>query len=319
VELAQPFWLLLLPLSLYWALRRQSPQGEAESWLLRHPGLDAIPDQPVGSASRLPALLQALAFALLILALAQPRQVGVWITPPPEGRDIALVIDTSLTMSIDDFELAGKKTPRLAVLKTVMSRFIQGRAGDRFAILAFGSHAATLTPPTFDHPHAIAQLQRLQVGMAGNDTALGDALGLALKQVQTRKLRPAMILVSDGADSNTGDMTPAEALAVARQMDVAIHTIQIGSDLFAAGRKIVATEDPQPGLEDLARLTGGRYYKVASTADAEAMIQDIGALEATLSPPPKHREMREWYWLPLALAAAALALVRLWAIHRQGA
>jgi Ca-activated chloride channel family protein len=200
-----------------------------------------------------------------------------------------------------------------------MGRFIQERAGDRFGILAFGTQAATLTPPTFDHEHAIAQVNRLQVGMAGNDTALGDALGLALRQVQTRKLRPAVILVSDGADSNSGDLTPAEALAVARQLGVAIHTVQIGSDLFAQGRQIIESTDPQPGLADLARLTGGRHYLVKSTADAEAMIRDIGALEATLSQPPRHREMREWYWLPLVLAAACLGVARLWAIRRQGA
>lgn len=319
MELAQPLWLLLLPLPILWAAMARRDQGETGAWLLRHPHLDAGTDGPRPVASRLPMLLQAMAFALLILSLAQPRQMGVWITPPPEGRDIALVIDTSRTMSIDDFEMEGKKVPRLAVLKALMGRFIQGREGDRFGVLVFGSHAASLTPPTFDRAHAIAQIGRLQVGMAGDNTALGDALGLALRQVQTRKLRPAVILVSDGADSNSGDLTPAEALAVARQLGVAVHTVQIGSDLFAQGRQVIETADPQPGLADLARLSGGRHYLVRGTADAEAMIRDIGALEATLSQPPRHREVREWYWLPLALAAACLGLGRWSSIRRQGA
>jgi Ca-activated chloride channel family protein len=319
MELAQPLWLLLLPLPILWVALTRGDQGEAGGWLLRHPHLAASVQEAAPPPARLPGWLQALAFALLILSLAQPRQMDIWITPPPEGRDIALVIDTSRTMSIDDFEMDGKKVPRLAVLKALMGRFVQGREADRFGILAFGSHAATLTPPTFDRDHAIAQIARLQVGMAGDNTALGDALGLALKQVQTRKLRPAVILVSDGADSNSGDFTPAEALAVARQMGVAIHTVQIGSDLFAQGRVAVETTDPQPGLEDLAHLSGGRHYLVRGTTDVEAMIRDIGTLEATLSQPPSHRQVREWYWLPLALAAACLGLARLWAIRRQGA
>jgi Ca-activated chloride channel family protein len=277
----------------------------------------------------------ALAFALIVIALAQPRQIGDWITPPPEGRDIALVVDTSLTMSIDDFTLDGKKIERLAMLKNVMGRFIQQRQNDRFAILAFGSSAATLTPPTFDHEHAIAQLNRLQVGMAGDNTALGDALGLALKQVQTRKLRPAVILVSDGAASNSGDMTPAEAVSVARQLNVAVHTVQIGSDPFAAGRETrpglnfnsarevqpnahPGEQTPQPELADIARLTGGRYWFVRDTQAAQQMVHDVDTLENTLARPAQNREVREWYWLPLALAAAGLALAQWLMLRRQG-
>jgi Ca-activated chloride channel family protein len=331
MELAHPLWLGLLSLPLAWAFlawRTRREHTGAGAWLLHHPHLAEATTASHASEPRLPILLQALAFALLILALAQPRQEGVWITPPPQGRDIALVIDTSLTMSIDDFVLDGKKVPRLAVLKALMGRFIRGREGDRFAILAFGSRAATLTPPTFDRELAIAQLQRLQVGMAGNDTALGDALGLALKQVSTGSGQapstgsgqvPAIILVSDGADSNSGDLTPAEALAVARQLGVAVHCVQLGSDLFAQGRQVVATADPQPGLEEIARGSGGHFYRVKDTSEAEAMIRDIGALEPTLSPPPRHRVTREWYWLPLALAAACLGLARLSALRRQAA
>lgn len=319
-ELAHPLWLIaLLPIAawLVFALRRAS-EGVQQAWRLKHPHLlPAASAEPRLPGARLPVLLTALGFALIALALSQPREVGQWLTPPPEGRDIVLVIDTSQTMSIDDFERDGKKTPRLAVLKEVIGRFIEGRPSDRFGIIAFGSTAATLTPPSFDRAYALAQLQRLQVGMAGDNTALGDALGLALKQLQPQKLRPALILVSDDADSNSGDMTPAEALAVARQLGVAIHTVQIGSDLFAEGRVKVAEADPQPHMADLARVTGGHHYFVRGTADAEQVIRDIDALEKTLARPAKHREIREWYWLPLALAALVITLGRWLAMRRE--
>lgn len=319
MEFAQPLFFLLLPLPPLWAYLawRRGAQGEAGIWLLRHPHLaggSSVPPSPL-----LPLLLNTLAFLLLVVALAQPRQIGAWITPPPEGRDIALVVDTSLTMSIDDFTLQGQKATRLAVLKEVLGRFVEQRTADRFAILAFGSEAALLTPPTFDGAHVLAQLRRMQVGMAGENTALGDALGLAIRHLQQQKLRPAIILVSDGEPSNTGDLTPAEAVAVARQLGIAIHTLQIGSDLFAASREPVPEKNPQPSLSDIARLTGGQHWFVKSTEDAERVVKDIDRLEKTLARPARHREVREWYWLPLAVAAACMLLARALLIRRQGA
>lgn len=319
MEFSQPFFFLLLPLPLLWAAFtwKRGAQGEAGAWLLRHPHLaggSAAPPSPL-----LPLALSTVAFLLLVVALSQPRQIGARITPPPEGRDIALVIDTSLTMSIDDFTLKNQKATRLAVLKEVLGRFIRERTADRFAILAFGSEAALLTPPTFDRAHVLAQLNRMQVGMAGDNTALGDALGLAIKHLQQQKLRPAIILVSDGEPSNTGDMTPAEAVAVARQLGVAIHTLQIGSDLFAAGRAPVVEKDPQPDLVDIAQLTGGQHWFVKSTDDAENAVKDIDRLEKTLARPARNREVREWYWLPLGAAVLCMLLARALLIRRQGA
>ena len=317
LELAQPLWLmLLLPVAGWVWLAWRRTQGEAPAVILNHP---ALPLAEVGRlpapSLRVPVVLRGVAMALIVLALAQPREMGDWITPPPEGRDMVLLIDTSLTMSIRDFQQAGREVERMSVLKDTLSRFIEGRTGDRFGVIVFGSEVATLTPPTFDRTHAIAQIQRLQVGMAGPDTALGDALGMALKQVQTRRLRPAIILVSDGADNNAGSLTPAESLAVARQAGVAIHTLQFGGDPFAAGRAASLgfkpnDSDPQPDLIDLSRLTQGQHFAIGSADDATRVIRAIDQLEPTLSKPAQHRQVREWYWVLLALAAAALAGAR---------
>lgn len=319
VELAHPYWLfLLLPVAGWSWLAWRRAQGEAPGVVLNHPAL------PLAAAGRLPApslrgpvALRSLAFALLVLALAQPRQVGDWIKPPPEGRDIVLLIDTSLTMSIRDFRQGDREVERMSVLKDTLSRFIKGRPGDRFGVIVFGSEVATLTPPTFDRALAAAQIQRIQVGMVGGDTALGDALGMALKQVRTRRLHPAILLVSDGADNNAGTLTPAEALAAAHQAGVAIHALQFGSDPYAAGRVARIDPDPQPGLADLARLTGGYYDDIRSAADATRVIQTVGRLEPTLASPARHREVREWYWVALALATIALVAVQGWILRRS--
>lgn len=319
LEWAQPLWLVLLPAVAGWAaLAWRRAQGEAPAVTLNHPALplEHVARLPAPSL-RVPLLLRALAFALLIAALAQPREVGDWIAPPPEGRDMVLLIDASRTLSIRDFRQGDVEVERMAVLKDTLARFVEGRPGDRFGVIVFGSEVATLTPPTFDRVHVAAQIARIQVGMAGEDTALGDALGMALKQVRTRRLRPAVILVSDGADSNTGTLTPAEALAIAHQAGVAIHALQFGSDPYADGRERRVDPDPQPGLAELARLTGGQFFAIASADDATKVIRAIDALESTLSPPGREREVREWYWTLLALAAALLVAAQVWSMRRS--
>lgn len=313
LNFAHPAWFAALPVVVLWGVAawRRSAAGVAPSEIYRHPGLA----NASASSLRLPRrrwlmALNTLAFAMMVLALAQPRQPGPWIQPPPMGRDLMLVIDTSETMSTDDFRLRGRPVDRITMLKAVMDRFIARRAGDRMGIIAFGSEAATLAPPTEDRGYLVAQLDRLQVGFLGPNTALGDALGLALKQVRQHGLRPALILVSDGGASNAGQITPAEAVAVARRLGVAIYTVQVGSDLFAAGRAPALRVARQPNLADIARLTGGNFYFVRTTADVDAAISAIGRLEKTISPPPEQREVREWYWLPLLLAALCLSITR---------
>jgi Ca-activated chloride channel family protein len=319
LELVQPHWLGLWLLVAGWTLLAwRRALGEDAGSVLNHPAL------PLEVASHLPqgqwgpVALRGLALGLMVLALAQPREVGDWITPPPEGRDMVLLVDTSRTMSIRDFHQDGREVERLTVLKDTLAHFIGERVGDRFGVIVFGSEVATLTPPTFDRAHAIAQIQRLQVGMAGPDTALGDALGMALKQVRTRRLRPAIILVSDGADNNAGTLTPAEALAVAHEAGVAIHTLQFGGDPYASGRTAHIDPDPQPDLQELARLTGGRHFAIGSADDAARVIRAIDQHEPTLPNPAQHRQVREWYWVLLALAAAALAGAR-WLSSRRAA
>jgi Ca-activated chloride channel family protein len=327
LTLAYPGWLVLIPLLLvlaWYAGRMRAPQDEGNvPLLLVHPNLAPLPQTPdlAPSGARWITRLNVLACALLILALARPQWVGDWIPAAPQGRDMVLLLDTSRTMSITDFQDA-KQQPveRLTVLKGIVSRFVEARQGDRFGLIAFGTIAATLVPPTFDSRLLTGMIQRVQVGVAGNNTAIGDAIGLALKQLQERpRLRPALILFSDGADSNSGDLTPLEAVELARRAGVAIYTVQIGSDLFAAGRPkaTAAPAEVQPGLQQIAQQTGGRYYLAANAAALQSVIDDIGKLERTVSRPSTQRMLLEWYWLPLLLAAALFSAGRFLQLRSQ--
>lgn len=316
LTLAHPLWLLALPvvwLLLWLATRHEDKETESAAITLVHTRLDALPTGQARPASRRIAFgLQALALGLMLLALAQPQWLGALEHEAPLGRDIMLLLDASTTMSIDDFELDGKKISRLDVLRALSRKFVAAREGDRFGLIAFGDFAATLSPPTFDRDFVGAQLNRLRIGAAGEATAIGDALALALKQVRIDStLRPALILFSDG-DSTAGEMRLSEALALAREMKVAIYTVAIGSDLFANGRPAAASQpSTEPGLQALAQGTGGRFYTAGDSATLGRVIADIGKLEPSVARPPSKRSIEEWYWLPLSIAVLLLTLARL--------
>jgi Ca-activated chloride channel family protein len=328
IILAHPAWLLLLPLllALLWHAARKNADANdpgGSRLLLVHPDLSPVPGEnnvpPV--SSRWLLALNGSALLLLVLALAQPQRIGDLIPESPEGREIVMLIDTSKTMSIDDFELNGQRVERLAVLKAVVSRFVEARQGDRFGVIVFGSSAATMVPPSFDRDLVTGMIRQVQVGIAGDNTALGDAIGLALKQLRERQaLRPALILFSDNTDSNAGDLAPSEAVELAKRMGVAIYTVQIGSELFAEGRAPVqAKQAAEPDMQQIAALTGGKYYRADSGGSLQSVVEDIGRLEQTITRPSTRRRVEEWYGALLLMAACLFSFARVLQIRRMAA
>ena len=329
LTLAHPAWLLLAPLLLLavWLAARKNSDEENighTPMVLVHPDLSPLPDEKTTQqiSSRWQLLLNMSALLLLVLALAQPQRIGELIPEKPEGREIVMLIDTSKTMSIDDFEVNGQRVERLAVLKDVVGKFVAARQGDRFGVIVFGSTAATMVIPSFDRELVAGMVQQVQVGIAGDNTAIGDALGLALKQLRERpNLRPALILFSDNTENTAGDITPSEAVALAKRMGVAIYTVQVGSDLFAAGRTPVkpGSQMVEPDLPQIAALTGGHFYRADSSGALQAVITDIGKLEKTITRPSTRRVVEEWYWAALLLAVTLFSAARLLQIRRMAA
>jgi len=327
--LAHPEWLILLPVLLLAAWRASSQSGigreaDRSSVVLVHPDLSALAEEKhvSGVTVRWQLVFNTVALGLLMLALAQPQRIGDWIPETPEGREIVMLIDTSKTMSINDFELQGQRVERLTVLKGAVSRFVEARQGDHFGVIAFGSLAATLVPPTFDRELVTGMIKQVQVGIAGDNTAIGDAVGLALKQLREhQKLRPALILFTDG-DNTAGSISPREAVALAARMGVPIYAVQIGDDPFAGAGDTPARAHSgatEPGLEEMAKLTGGRYYRAGNTGALQAVVSDIGKLERSVTRPSTRRVVEEWYLLPLLLAVGLLSVARWLQIRRMAA
>ncbi len=321
LTLAHPLWLALLPiLALAFALAERRGDSSVSRAYLIHPKLSLLDEASVqiSSAARLQTGLVFIAACLMTLALAQPQWLGPRVPDRPQGRDIMLVVDVSSSMSIDDFEVNRQRVTRLDVLKSVAQRFVAARDGDRFGLIAFGDHAATLAPPSFDQDLIQAQLARLQVGIAGESTAIGDALGLALKQVKSEgRLQPALILFSDG-DSTAGEMKPSEALVAAQALGVKIYTVEIGTDLFASPTR-PKSKSTEPSLLQIAAVTGAQHYVAGSAQALQAIIQDIGRLEATIPRPATRRQQVEWYWLALLGAVVLLAASQALALREADA
>ncbi len=305
VQWAQPLAWLLLPLALLPLLwvRRQPPADAAPAQLL-HPDLFGLL-QPLRQRRRpwLPALLRTLALLACIAALAQPQRMGRWIASAPLGRDIVVLLDTSQSMSLRDLQWGDQPASRLRVAQRVFARFVTQREGDRFALVAFGQHAASLLPPTFDARAAGQMADMLDVGQLGDNTALGDGMALALRQVQRRHgLAPILIVYSDGGQSNAGRISPAEAVVLARRLGVRIYTVQVGARADPGQTYTArAYAGPQPDMRLIAEATGGRYYFAAGPGTQEAAVRDIGALTPRLRPPPSQRQWHALYIWPLLL------------------
>jgi Ca-activated chloride channel family protein len=318
-------WMLVLLLGLGAAalvasLRRSPP---ALAW----PALDEV--HAAGGRRRDPLLTlsRALRIATLFtLALVVAGPLARDPRPPPqvEGLDVVLVVDTSLSMRALDAEVDGEWRTRLHLAREVVRRFALHRlvSGDRVGLVVFGETAFTQCPLTSDGHLLAAALERVVPGMAGEATALGDALALAVKRVTVDEgAEPTgagrvVVILTDGR-SNAGVIPTDVAIDLARAREIRVHTVGIGSE----GEVAIAGSEGQAGrglrferhdldvetLAEIADATGGRVFEARTPSDLEAVYQAIDALERV--PRPEEGEERPGRPLPepfLALAGGLL-------------
>lgn len=317
ISLGLPWALALAPLPLL--IWRLAPPHRERASALRFPFFRRIAEaagaEPrrgavVLARSRLQMGAAALVWLLLVAALAAPERVGDPVEVTRAARDVALAIDISGSMDTRDFATEdGPPQQRLAAVRDVVSDFVAGREGDRMALIVFGSKAYLQAPLTEDLSAIEELLARTEVGMAGPHTALGDAIGLAIRTFETSEIEQRLlILLSDGADT-ASRMSPVNAAEIAADRGVEIHTIGVG-DPEASGEDRVDLD----ALKDIAARTGGRYF-FAGDADAlEAVYASIDALA------PREVETLSWRprqalaWIPLT-AAALIGMAATAALH----
>ena len=320
LQIEWPWVLLLLPLPLavYYGLSVQEAGREAA---LRVPFIDDFRYSQLPGQRRLTlrllTLLSLLAWCLVVLAASRPQWLGDIISINISGRDLMIAVDLSDSMRAEDFEINGVPVNRLNATKSVTTAFIENRRGDRLGLILFGSRAYLQAPLTFDTKIINQLLLEAAIGLAGERTAIGDAIGLALKRLDIRPQgTQVLILMTDGANT-AGEVTPIKAAQLAAQRGLKIYTIGIGGDdvaqrsWFGLRSPNRAAQLDEKTLREIARLTGGRYFRAHDTQD----LAEIYALLDELEPLDKDKQSFRptsalFYW-PLAFALVLAAVVSL--------
>lgn len=310
-----PWLLLLLPL-VGLGYRYLPDYREARS-AVRVPFFSAMsravgqaPSQAGTRGNHWQLLLNVLVWTLLVIAAARPVLVEKPIERQQPVRDLMLAIDLSQSMETTDYTDAnGQKINRLAAVKEVVHRFIDRRRDDRLGLIVFGSGAYPQAPLTLDHASLSLLLDDSGIGMAGPNTAIGDAIGLGLKMLdQAHEHEKVMILLTDGNDTSSA-ITPEHAASMAAAKGVVIHTIGIG-DPSANGEAKVDLQ----GLQQIAKVTGGRFFRAEDRQALDQVYDTLDKLNLHEVKTLSHQPKRDLFWLPLGVAIGLLALYHLIAL-----
>ncbi len=257
----------------------------------------------------------------LVSATARPQWTGDPVTLPVTGRDLMLAVDISGSMGTEDLRLGGQLVNRLTVVKNVVSQFVEARKGDRIGLILFGTNAYLQAPLTFDLNSVNRLLIEAPVGIAGGKTAVGDAIGLAVKRLRRRPEGDrVLILLTDGAN-NVGEISPIRAAGLAKQEGIRIHTIGVGADemrmpsLFGVfGSRVInpSAELDEETLQAIAETTGGRYFRAQNTERLAKIYDLIDALEPIEQDAETYRPIATLYHWPLAGAWLLVLVLVVW-------
>ncbi|MEQ8427764.1 MAG: VWA domain-containing protein [Gammaproteobacteria bacterium] len=259
--------------------------------------------------------LAALAWLLLVLAAMRPQWLGEFIEIPVSGRDLMLAVDLSGSMEERDFVIKDKQVDRLTATKWVAGEFIERRVGDRLGLILFGEQAYLQTPLTFDRETVKKLLYESAIGLAGQSTAIGDAIGLAVKRLRERDEQSRiLILLTDGANT-AGAVQPLAAAELAAREGLKIYTIGIGADdmvvrsIFGSRRVNPSAELDEKTLRAIADKTGGRYFRARDTRELEQIYALLDELEPIEKDVQRFRPQSALYYWPLALALLIASIV----------
>jgi Ca-activated chloride channel family protein len=308
-ELAYPWVLLLLPLPLlvFWLLPTYKEERDAVRFaffqhIVRATGLKASPGAVVPRSNLLQKILAPLCWGLLVLALARPQFVEPPIEKIQPARDLMLALDISQSMETPDFRTPeGKRLRRVDAVKEVVSSFIQKRVGDRIGLIVFGTSAYPVAPFTLDHKTCLEMLDLTQSGMAGPQTVIGDAIGLAIKQFEASDAKQrVLILLTDGNDTGSR-MPPDKAASIAKQRGILIHVVGLG-DPHATGQDKV----DYAALQRIASATGGQLFHGENQQELQKAYDTLDALTPQNHKVLSYRPKRPLFMYPLAAATILL-------------
>ena len=249
------------------------------------------------------------AWALLVLAAARPERIGDELDVPVSGRNLMLAVDLSGSMDAKDFELGSRRVDRLTATKAVAGDFIGRREGDRIGLILFGERAYLQVPLTLDRETVNTLLLEAFIGLAGEKTAIGDAITLAVKRIHDQGEEAGeqvLILLTDGANT-AGEIDPLKAAELAQQIGLRIYTIGIGAEQMVVSsitggmRRVNPSADlDEETLTKIADLTGGRYFRAKDTAGLQEIYRLLDEMEPVAEPEAGFRPVKSLFYWPLA-------------------
>ncbi|MBE8717267.1 vWA domain-containing protein [Cellvibrio polysaccharolyticus] len=314
-------WLAPLPLLMYWV--RPKKQEEVA---LRVPFFQqamALQEEE-GRKTRIRPLRYLALWTIwlsALLAAANPQWLGEPVSIQGSGRDLLLAVDISGSMQIEDMQLQGRAINRLTAIKLVVGNFVEGRRSDRLGLILFGSQAYLQAPLTYDRHTVGVLLQEAQIGFAGEQTAIGDAIGLAVKRLRSRPDNSrVLVLLTDGA-STSGELTPQRAADLAKHENIKIYTIGFGADEMVVpgifgNRRINPSEDlDEDTMRAVASATGGQYFRARNLEELDAIHKELDRLEPVEQDSRTFRPVRALFFWPLSVAlilSLLFALAHAW-------
>lgn len=302
----EALYLLPLPILALLLPRANNKSGVA----LRIPQLNlpSIGAQRQAQTRKARYILPILIWILLVLSASRPQWLGEPITLPTEGRDLMIAVDLSGSMNIEDMEIQGQSVNRLEMIKNVLGDFISRRVGDRLGLILFADTAYLQTPLTHDRDTVQQMLDEAVLGLVGEKTAIGDALGLAAKKFDEESdTNKVLILLTDGQNT-AGNISPDEALKIAASKGITVYTIGVGADemivqSFFGNSRINPSKDLDEGmLNNIAQTTGGQYFRARDTQGLEQIYQMLDQLEPIAKDTLTMRPLNALFHYPLAIA-----------------
>ncbi len=324
------YLVLLFPLP--WILRALLPKASGSTGsMLKVPFFEDIREvagqrhtrstkKPLGFRLTLLAI-----WTLLVIAAANPQYIGEPIAINSEARDLMLAVDVSDSMRTRDLRIKGERVDRLEVVKAVLKEFIKRRQTDRLGLIVFGDRAYLQTPLTFDNKTLGTLLDETFIGIAGPRTAMGDAIGLALKRLQDRPTQSKVLILLTDGQNTAGEIDPITAAQLAAEKGLKIYTIGVGADEivtqgifgFGARRLNPSADLDEKTLIQIAKLTGGEYFRAKNTEQLRRIYELLDELEPAQADAETFRPIRSLFYWPLGLALVLVGLMSLHAIARS--
>ena len=314
---ANPEFLLLLavvPFLTWWYLRRKRSAAT-----LRYSNLGVVKSvKKTGTRHyrHILFVLRMLVIILLIIAFARPQSGRSEQEIITEGIDIILAMDVSSSMLAEDF----KPKNRLEAAKLVAAEFVKGRTNDRIGLVVFAGLSFTQCPLTLDYGILLNFLQEIKIGMIEDGTAIGMAIGNCVNRLKESKAKSKVVILLTDGRNNRGELDPITAARVAQAFGIRIYTIGAGK----RGEAMYPVDDPIFGkryvkmpveidenlLQQVAQITGGKYFRATDKTSLEKIYSEIGDMEKTKIEVKEYTRYKELF-LPYLLAAIALLLTEI--------